>query len=512
MASAIKWAACVLGHKTAVGGTWMVSARLVSRLLDLVAMLVLARILLPKDFGLVAIAMSLIYIVEAALELPVSQALVQLRDLEREHYDTAFTLSLSRGCVLCAIVCSVAWPFSRFYGDSRLFLLTCVLSAAPVARGLVSPRLADFSKRLDFSPDFIMEFSGKCLAIIVAITTGLLAHSYWSIVAITVITPLAGTIVSYVIAPYRPRLSLEKLPAFSGFLGWITAAQIVGALNWQTDRLLLGKLTSRAALGQFAAANDASNIPIAALFSPILRPLLSAFTALRDDIGRLRSSYLNSSTGIVTLGLPILLCESMLAYPIVRLLFGPKWLEAAPLLRWLALSLVPGLFALPMAPLVMSFGKTRIFFNRNLFEVCVKLPLVIVGAIKYGFMGVIFARCISETATVMYSIYIVHNLLGISVVRQLVAPWRSLVSICGMAAVLAALTMNMDTGASNSHLLVVSIAIVVAGLATYVFLLWLLWLVAGRPSGIEAMVSGYLKARTRHSGIVPSISPLTVKE
>jgi O-antigen/teichoic acid export membrane protein len=81
----------VLGRRTAVGGTWMVGARLVSRVIDLATMLVLAHILLPKDFGLVAIAMTVIYIIEAALELPVSQALVRLQVIEPAHYDTAFS-------------------------------------------------------------------------------------------------------------------------------------------------------------------------------------------------------------------------------------------------------------------------------------------------------------------------------------------------------------------------------------------------------------------------------------
>lgn len=486
----------------------MIGARLVSRVLDLGAMLVLARLLFPRDFGLVAIAMSLIYIVEAALELPTSQALVQLREIEPEHYDTAFTLSLIRGLLLGVIVGSLAWPFARFYSDVRLFPLICVLSTAPIARGLVSPRLADFSKRLDFSPDFIMEFSGKCLAIVIAIIVGLLTRSYWSIVAITVITPLAGSLVSYVIAPYRPRLSLTKLSAFSGFLGWITAAQVISALNWQADRLLLGKMSSRAALGEFTAANDTSNIPVAALFSPILRPLLSAFSALRDDEVRLRSSYLSSSTAIVTIGLPILLCESLLSYPIMRILFGEKWLEAAPLLKWLALSLVPGLFALPIGPLVMCFGKTHIFLKRNLFEIGIKLPLVIFGALHYGFLGVIFARYVSETATVLYCTFIVRRLLGISILRQLLAPWRSIVSICAMALVITPLAGALDHSTLKIHLILGALGTAAIGLLVYAMSLWLLWQAAGRPPGIEATVAGYLKARrsTSMGSSIPAIS------
>ncbi len=261
----------------------MVGARLVSRVIDLATMLVLAHILLPKDFGLVAIAMSVIYIIEAALELPVSQALVRLRVIEPAHYDTAFTLSLLRGLALGFIVCAVSWPFAKFYADSRLFPLVCLLSIAPAARGLVSPRLADFSKNLDFSPDFTMEIFAKVTAFLIAITLGLTTRSYWAIAAGTVVAPVAGTATSYVLAPYRPRLNLSALPAFSGFLGWITAAQVVSAFNWQTDRLMLGKLMSKADLGLFTAANDFATVPVMALLGPILRPLLSAFSLVKEE-------------------------------------------------------------------------------------------------------------------------------------------------------------------------------------------------------------------------------------
>jgi O-antigen/teichoic acid export membrane protein len=208
----------VLGHRIAVGGSWLVGARLLSRAIDVGAMLILAHMLSPKDFGLVAIAMTIIYVVEAALELPVSQALVSLQSINQAHYDTAFTLSLLRGLVLGLIVCLFSWPFARFYGDARLLPLVCVLCLAPIARGLVSPRLADFTIKLQFVPDFSMEIVGKLAAFLIAVILAVTTKSYWAIAAGTVVAPMAGTITSYIFAPYRPRLSLSAWSSFSGLV------------------------------------------------------------------------------------------------------------------------------------------------------------------------------------------------------------------------------------------------------------------------------------------------------
>lgn len=468
----------------------MVAARLISRIIDLASMLVLAHILTPRDFGLVAIAMTVIYIVEAALELPVSQALVRLTTIEDAHFDTAFTLSLLRGLALTTIVCSIAWPFAHFYSDKRLMPLICALSLAPAARGLVSPRLAEFSKKLNFSPDFTMEFLGKAAAFIIAVTLALTAKSYWAIAAGTVIAPVAGTLTSYVLAPYRPRLSLKELPTFSGFLGWITAAQVVSAINWQADRLLLGKLTSKSELGLFTTANDTANIPVLALFNPILRPLLSAFSLLRGEPERLANSYQTSAIAMVTLGLPILVGEALIAHPAVRLLFGERWMASAPLLRWLAISLIPTLFAIPLGPLVMAFGRTQIFLKRNAFELAVKLPLVILGAIRFGFTGVVIARCISETATVWFCMIVVRRLVGLSIREQLIGPWRSILSAIAMAVVVSFALPAFATSAATGPLAVGTLFTVILGAITYCGALTGLWLLSGSPAGLEAMVLG----------------------
>jgi O-antigen/teichoic acid export membrane protein len=478
-----------VSHQTMVGGSWMVGGRFLSRILDLLTMLALARLLRSGDFGLVAIAASIVSVVEAALELPLSQALVRLPTLKPSHYDTAFTLSLIRGSVLSLILCSISLPFARFYADSRLIPLICVLSFAPAARGLVSPRMADFARRLDFSRDFALEFGGKFAALLVSVTLALTFRTYWSIAAGTAISPISATLLSYLLAPYRPRLSLRELSSFSGFLGWITGAQVLSAVNWQSDRLLLGKLTSLSALGLFSTANDIANIPLQTVFAPILRPLLSAFALMKHDVRRLALSYQTSSTAVFTLTLPILVGESLIAGPAVRLLFGQKWSAAAPMLRWLALSLIPALFAVPFGPLVMALDRTRIFLRRNAFELCVKIPLVVIGAIKFQFFGVIFARFVSESATVFYCMLMVRRLVGVPIREQLRPLWKSVTGAIGMAVVVRLYIWHIGDISSPFSLGTAIALAVIMGAATYCGILLLLWRWTGSPQGIEAMVA-----------------------
>jgi PST family polysaccharide transporter len=498
----------VVGRETVTSGTWTVGARLISRFIDLVTMLILAHTLRPGDFGLVAIAMTVIYVLESALELPLSQALVRLSQLKATHYDTAFTLGLIRGATLSVIVALASWPFAHFYADKRLTALVCLLSLAPAARGLMSPRLTDYAKKLDFSREFATEFIGKVTAATCGIGLSVVTRSYWSIAVVIVLSPVAATIASYLLAPYRPRLNLIELSSFSGFLGWFTAAQVVIAVNWHCDRLFLGKLMSKPEFGLFATANDVANVALLIVFGPILRPLLSAFSLLREDTWRLANSYQKSSCAIVTLILPVLVGESLLAEPAIRLVFGEKWIGAAPLLRWLALSLIPALLAVPFGPLVMSFNRTQFFLKRNVVEICVKLPLVIVGTIKFGFAGAIFARFASELVAALFCMRMVRQLIALSIQRQLSAMWRSFCSALIMAIVVLCCMPHLVNTSDTPRLTLGTIVAVIVGATTYAATLFCLWRSEGSPAGVEAMaiekISSLIK-RVRPSETIESV-------
>ena len=464
----------------------MVVARLISRVIDLAVMLALARLLTPSDFGLVAIAMIVVLITEAALELPLSQALVRLPVIEPAYYDTAFTLSLLRAVLLCAIICICAFPFAHFYKHPALVPLICALSLAPAARGMFNPRMAQFAKDLNFKYEFFFELAGKLSALIFGTATAFLTHSYWSIAICTIMAPLVTTVLSYCAKPFRPRLTLSDWRVFADFLGWISLSQIIMAMNWQSDQLLLGKLMSPAQLGFFTSANNVSNIPSLALFSPILRPLLSAFALVKHEPIRLARVYQNASTAIVAVGLPLMAWESLAAGPLVRLLLGSKWVGAIYMLHWLAISLFPSFFGIAIVPLSMALDQTRELAWRNFVQLCFKLPTIIVGALMFGFAGVVAARLLSETAGAVYCMIIARRLVGLPITRQFANCWRCIVATCIMTIVLN-LCGHLFTLGTSPLMQIVSLASTGAiGFGAYFTILYLLWLAVGKPPGMEA--------------------------
>jgi PST family polysaccharide transporter len=456
-------------------------------MIDLATMLLLTRFLIPSDFGLVALAMSVMQIVEAVTELPVYQVLVRVPELTRYHYDTAFTLALIRGLILTTILGLTAAPIAYAYGEPRLAFLIGFLTVAPAIRSLSSPRMAEYQRQLSFWRDILVETSGKIVALAVAVGLAVVMRTYWAIPAGSVALTVAATSISYVMAPYQPRLSLREVKLFLNFMSWSSVTQIISTMNWQFERLLLGKVKSPSGLGVFTTANDFSSIPFNAIFQPIGRPIFAAFSLIKNDQARLISNYQTISNTIVAIGLPLVVGESLLSEPIIRLLLNDHWQGAAPLMRWLSLSLIPAVFAVAAPSLILAFDEMRVFLQRSAMEFCIKLPIAVVGAIEFGFWGVIVARVISEVAVNIYSIITVKRLIGLSVTDQIFGPWRSLASTCVMVPMVLGCLRYYNGSAVDVYTISDLIEVVGAGVGAYCATSLALWSVTGRPAGPEAM-------------------------
>jgi O-antigen/teichoic acid export membrane protein len=494
-----------LTRRTAGSAMWLIAARLIIKGIDFAMLLVLARLLEPADFGIIAIAMTSVMIVEAVFELPIYQVLVALPVIERAQLDTAFTLGALRGVGIALVLVAVAFPFARFYGDPRLVPMIAVLSLAPAMRGIGSPRLVVFARLLDYRRELAAEIGSKLVAFLLASVSAWVWRDYRALMVATLSNPVSWVIASYLLAPYRPRFSLNAWPLFAHFMTWTTGAQLLSALNWQCDRLILGRFVNRADLGSFSLANDLSYLPEQALIKPIVRPLISAFALIRGDRERLAAAYLTTATVVLSIGTPVLLSLSLLADPAVRLVLGGKWIASIPILQWLSLSLIPPLFTSPYASLAMATGQPKGVLHQAAAEAVNKLPLMLLGAAWFGIAGAIVARGVSATITAGVVLVLAQRLTGTPVLRQLAAAWRTAAGALVLVAVLLLLRslLASETGLALGAGLA---GVGMLGLAGYAMTMGVLWWMAGKPVGLERMlhdrfiapVVSQLAARRRH--------------
>ncbi|MEH6717861.1 MAG: lipopolysaccharide biosynthesis protein [Aurantimonas endophytica] len=493
----------MLSRKIAAGAVWLVASRLATRTLDLVAMLIVARLLLPAEFGLFALAASVLLVLNAVTDLSLSNAIIQMKDPDPAVYDAAFTLNVLRGILVAAALAAMSLPFAELYDDPRLQAILLALSAVPILKGLVSPRMAHLQRQLDFRPQFYLEAAGKVAAFLASVAVAYVTRSYWALVAGMIATPAISSIISYRLAPYRPRFGLQNWKPILGFSGWLTMSNAVNTLNWQADRLFIGGELGATTLGQYTVGSELASVPTNAPIMPIMQALYAGFAKLAHDVTRLREAYITSQCIVIALALPISVAVSVFAYPIIHLAIGPAWTPSAFVVQVLAPVLALQMLTAPAQSIAMSLGRTRSIFLRDTVSLMVRLPLIVVGMLVAGLPGVIWARVGSGLFIVILNLMLMKQLLGVSVTRQLLLPWRSFVSAIVMACVL------VITGRSFGIMervdldrLPILVASCVFGALVYLVVHLSLWALTRPPQSAEKKLIDMATSLMRHRAVV----------
>jgi O-antigen/teichoic acid export membrane protein len=464
----------MLRAQTILGAGWTVSSRLTGRFIDFITVLVLARLLSPADFGLTALAMTLVVIADTVLEVPLILALTRLKSADKAHLDTAFTLAVLRGLLLALVVFASSWPFAHIYGDERLVALIAFVVIGPVARSLYSPAMVRYIHRMNFTRVFVAEVLGKIIAAALAISTGFMGIGYWAIVTSSVTASVATTAISYVLAPYRPALGLSQIRDFSTFLGWLSPTQIIFALSWQFERLFLGQVVPKSDLGQYTMASDLSVFPTQSLMGPAMQPVIAAFSRINDDRERLRSAYLRASRITMLLVAPTCIGMSLTSDMIIAVLLGPQWSAAEAYFHWLVLWTVLSGFYMPLHSLALSMNRAKAIFRLSIIDLCSRIILLPLGFYLDGLIGVVAAR--GAVAVIMFasSLVTARLLAGLSISAEAANLWK-VIAACGVMALSVLLIRHELVGVETNVIIQLGLTVAI-GIVAYFASLFVLGL------------------------------------
>ena len=231
------------------GADWMVLFRLFDRSMGILSTTILARVLLPADFGLVAMAMSVIAIIELATAFSFEIALIQNPEPQREHYDTAWTLNILVAFGGAVITSALAHPAASFYGDPRLVPVMVCIAAGWAVSGLENTGIVNFRRRMDFATEFRFMATKRLVTFAASMAAAFALRSYWALVIGMVTGRVVGAMLSYVMEPYRPRLSLARAHELFSFSGRLLANNVAGVVLNRMPHFVVGRVFGAQALG-----------------------------------------------------------------------------------------------------------------------------------------------------------------------------------------------------------------------------------------------------------------------
>ena len=249
-----------LGRRVAGGASWTVLMRFSVRSIGLVSTIVLARLLVPEDFGLVALATMLVALLEVVSEMNFAVFLVREPHLERSHYDTAWTLSILRGGVTAALLAACAPLAAAFFDEPRLEPIVYALAVSAAIAGCANIGIVNFQRNLDFQKEFKLLVSTRIVSFCVTIFFAIILRNYWALVLGILSGQLVRVFLSYRMHPFRPRPSLAQTRQIMRFSKWLLVNSMLNFVYHRSDIFLIGRLFDSATLGLYAVAREISEL------------------------------------------------------------------------------------------------------------------------------------------------------------------------------------------------------------------------------------------------------------
>lgn len=430
-----------LSGRSAAGAMWVAAALGSQQGIQLLSKIVLARILLPEEFGLSGMAGVVLGTLGVFLNLGFASALVYRRDRLDEASDTAFWILPLSGALLTAGGFALAGPAAAFFGDPEVAPLTRVLSLSLFVSSLSWVSAARIARAMAFRKTFYAETANAVAYGVVAIPMALSGYGAMSLAWGWLAGSVAQTVVLWFVAGYRPRLAFHPSLARELFTygGAVMSSSLAAHLIAQIDVAIVGRLLGSAALGYYALALQAVTLVLNQIVAVVRRVAFPAFAEVQSERARLEAACASVLHLTALLVLPAVAGTAMAARWLIPAAFGPQWTEAIPL----AVSLAPmgASYALRtvLGSLLVGVGQARIYQATLWAQAVLVVGLGIPAARSGGLVGLAAAVSAAHVLGALLFLAVVRRRLGWPVLRLLGAGVRPAAATAIMVLALAPL-------------------------------------------------------------------------
>jgi len=465
---------------------------------DLLSTVVLARILLPADFGLVALATAISGYLEMVSQFGIELALIRFRGTDRALYDTAWTLSILRGALIGIVIVVICVPVSDFWGDGRLVHILLVLSVASLFSGFRNVGVIDFVKNLEFNKEVVVVAVEKISAFVFAVSVAIIFRSYWALVIGILAGKCGDLLASYAMSSYRPRLSFARLRDVLGFGFWTLVTSVAGYFGHKGPTFFLGKMLDAHAVGVFNIAYQVANVATTELMAPIRRAIFPAYAQISDEPDRLRSAFFKVLSIIMVTTSPVAVGIGLVAEPLVVVVLGERWREAVPVIEIMAVFALLQVSVSASEGVYLAAGRVNIIGWLTIFSGVISVPVFYFGILHRGVVGAGLGMVSVAVCYVLIDFAIAVRLLRLRLLSLVQPLWRSGVALCLMIVSVRTFQDIIVRTAETPRALAVLLGSVVVGAAVYSASLFLLWWLSGAPDGAERWILDYgLETLTR---------------
>jgi len=396
-----------LKRKATAGMGWSGAAQIVNQATQMIVTIVLARLLLPRDFGLIGMAMIFINMILPSNELGLGSAIVQSKNTENRQLSTIFWISSFLGSLSWLAVAVMSPVIARFFNTTALQPVIVVMGFIFLMEAFILVHRALLMKSLDFRALALAGVISSVVYGVVAVILALVAFQVWSLVIGAIARSLVYIIVVWKYCRWRPSFefdlgSVKELLSY-GINLW--GSNMVAQISRNADHLIVGKFLGATALGYYTIAFKLAELAknrITGMISGVAFPALSA---VQDDDEKIRKGYMKITRYTSVVVFPILVTLIITANKVIPLIYGAKWVSSVLPFQILAVMGLVVCATHASVTIFLATGLTALMFRLSIIST-ILLTIFALSGLRYGIVGVSIGVLISSVITTALLLYL----------------------------------------------------------------------------------------------------------
>ena len=442
-----------LRNKAISGASWSLTGRLLQQGSQFIVGIILARLLMPEQYGLVGMATVFIYISFVFIDSGFSSALIQRQKCSQSDYSTIFYINLFISIIVFLIFYFLAPVISQFYNEPRLTNIVRALSILIILFAFTVVQKAIIAREINFKLRTQIEFSSQVLSGVIGIYLALKGYGVWALVWKTLLNQLFVNLQLWIRNKWFPTFEFNKssLREMFAFSSKLLVSGILDRIYQQIYKLIIGKFFPARELGLFTRADQFQKLPSQTISGAITSFTFPVFSKMQNEPARLSRAAKRVLSLVMFFNINAIAIMVIVAKPMIASLLGNKWLGAAVYLQLLALVGLMYPVHLINVQILSSMGRSDLFLKIEVLKKILSIPAILLGifiGIKAMIIGMIFASIISLYFNTYYS----YKLIDLSLKEQMISILPSF-KVAGLMAICTLWIGFILQGYLNSTLL-----------------------------------------------------------
>ena len=355
-----------IASKVLRSSLWQYLGSWIDKIIGFISTIILARILIPDDFGVVAAASLITGLFHVIGNVGTEQYLIRKKDILRSELDTGWTINIIMKSLSAIGIFLLAKVIADYMDDSRLVLVLQIISFSSLLAGFNNIGMVLYEKDYKYKPRFVIRLISRLISFFAKVSLALYLDNYWAFIIAEFIEVTIFLIGTFIAHPFRPRLSLLNWKQQWLFSQWILLKSVFVFIRFRVDKILLSKFLPLEALGLYTVSMDLATLPAGQLIAPVMEPLYVGLSEIHGNKVLFADKVHKALSLLFIIVLPVAFGIYATADNLVYILLGEKWQHAVPLVTVVAFVLIPGVLGDFLTRVMTALGKVKLIFKFEL--------------------------------------------------------------------------------------------------------------------------------------------------